>query len=185
MWKAIGWKYEEARATNYLGLIYSDKNEVLEAKESLAKSIELFSSLGATYDLAQASGDLKELETREILSLPRFSDEKSNAVFDYLVKAFIQDFIVNQFPLDRCGWRTLSNIEKEAKVPAHELYGRSGGIGSVPRHLLQSKLVESAIFTGQRGRGGDITRLRLAYSTNSEAKEYVDRELRNKSEMIS
>jgi hypothetical protein len=60
------------------------------------------------------------------------------------------------------------------------LYAKSGGTGSMVNQLIQSKLVESATFSGERGRGGEITKLRVACFTSGGAKELVDRELRNK-----
>jgi hypothetical protein len=109
------------------------------------------------------------------------SDEKTRGIFHYLVKSFIQDSIANKFPSDKSGWRSLGGIEKEAGVPGSFLYAKIGGIGPGLKPLLQSKLVESAIFSGERGRGGEITKVRLAYSANPIAREFVEGEIRKNS----
>lgn len=190
-WRKLGWCYELGRSLFFLGEVYRIQGKINRSAETYRESLRIFEDLGAKFEIEKVRKLIEECDLTmqsDILNDPStavLSDEKSRVVFDYLVKAFIQDIIVNKFPVDRCGWRSLRMIEKGTGLPASVLYARTGGVGPTLKQLFRSKLVESAIFSGQRGRGGEITRVRLAYLTNRIAKEYVDREVRNKSETLN
>jgi tetratricopeptide (TPR) repeat protein len=190
-WKKLEWVYELALTTSLLAEVYQSENKISEAIDSYKKSLGIFEELGAEFEIQKVK---KSKEAFERLvesyrltgtSMDVLSDVKSRAIFQYLVKTYILDSIVNKYPNEKCGWRSLRMIEKEARVPGSVLYAKTGGIGDVLKHLLQSKLIESAIFSGERGRGGVITKMRVAYMTNALAKEFVNRELRNKSQVVT
>jgi len=60
-----------------------------------------------------------------------------------------------------------------ARVPASSLYGRHGGYGAAIEELLSRGLVETRIFSGQRGRGGEVVKVRISYGIEP-VKRYVD-----------
>jgi len=59
------------------------------------------------------------------------------------------------------------------KIPRASLYGEHGNYGAMMKELLARGLVEMRVFTGQRGRGGEVTRARVAYDKEP-VKRYVD-----------
>jgi hypothetical protein len=61
-------------------------------------------------------------------------------------------------------------------IPRSHVYGdtRYGHIfGKQLETLLESSLVESRVFLGERGRGGNITKARVAYD-NADVKTYIN-----------
>jgi tetratricopeptide (TPR) repeat protein len=185
-WKRLGWRYEFALTLTLLGEVYQNEDKILGAANSYKESLQVLEELGAQIEIQRARNSKEECERLinsarlENTPIEILSDEKGQIVFENLVKAFIQDYIVNKIPVEKCGWRSLRVIERETGVPGSVLYAKTGGVGSLLRQLLGSKLVESAIFSGERGRGGEITKVRVAYLANTAAKEFVDKELRNK-----
>ncbi|MDH5362107.1 MAG: hypothetical protein OEW84_02190, partial [Aigarchaeota archaeon] len=102
-----------------------------------------------------------------------FKTSRAEAAFDYLVNAFIEDYMSKRLYLEQAGWRALTQIAKMAKIPVSSLYGRRGGYGATISELLSRGLAETRIFTGQRGRGGEIVKVRISYDKEP-VKRYVD-----------
>jgi KaiC/GvpD/RAD55 family RecA-like ATPase len=92
-----------------------------------------------------------------------FKEPEAFLVFNYLVKAFVEDYMVNRLPLDRSGWRTRIKIVNSAKVTQVSLYGWQGRQGPVLKELLSRGLVETRFFPRERGRGGEVVKVRVAY----------------------
>jgi tetratricopeptide (TPR) repeat protein len=90
-----------------------------------------------------------------------FKSDTAHVVFCFLVKSFNED-ILKKFPRERCGWRTLMDIVKQSKVSKHALYESAGKRGYAISELERSGLIEVKVFTGERGRGGSITKVRVA-----------------------
>jgi hypothetical protein len=103
-----------------------------------------------------------------------FDSPKAKAVFDQVVKSFIEDYMVDRMNLDQSGWRTASEIASRSKVSLREVYGRNGKHGPAISELVSRGLVETRVFKGQRGRGGEIIRVRVAYDKEP-VKRLVDR----------
>jgi tetratricopeptide (TPR) repeat protein len=100
-----------------------------------------------------------------------FGSEAAQKTFDFLVKAFNEDCI-RKFPIERSGWRTLMDIVKQGKISKYSAYGSACKQGNAIRELEQSSLIEARIFTGERGRGGKILKVRVAYY-NKNLRRYV------------
>lgn len=106
-------------------------------------------------------------EVQRIAELPQFkfkfkSDEALKAL-DFLVKALFDDYVNGKLPLERSGWRTLMELVKKGKISRYGAY-RSHGYGrKAISELERSGLVEAKIFSGERGRGGRILKVRIAY----------------------
>lgn len=97
----------------------------------------------------------------------------ARAVFDYLVKAFIEDYMMRKLRYEQAGWRSLSDVASSTNISRSLLYGRAGKYGQALTELMSRGLVESRILTGQRGRGGEVVKVRIAYDKDP-VKRYVD-----------
>jgi KaiC/GvpD/RAD55 family RecA-like ATPase len=95
---------------------------------------------------------------------------QAQTVFDYLVRSFKEDYLDRKFAIEQAGWRTRQAISDNTQVAIGSFYGKDGKLGSLLKELLSSGLVEARFFAGQRGRGGEVTKLRVAYE-----KEHVKR----------
>ncbi len=103
----------------------------------------------------------------------RFDTERSRAVFRLLVREFLIDYMSKRLYADAAGWRTLVQIVRETKIPRSALYGPQGRDGPVLAELERRGLVESRIFPKERGRGGAVKRVRVAYD-NAIVKKIVE-----------
>jgi len=103
-----------------------------------------------------------------------FNAEPAQKTFSFIVNAFIKDYMREKLSLERSGWRTLMDIVKFGEVPKSSVYNAGGGMGSAISELAKRGLVEIRVFPGERGRGGRILKLRLAYEKET-IKRYVDK----------
>ena len=103
-----------------------------------------------------------------------FTSTRAEALFDHSVKCFIEDYMVEKMPLEQSGWRSLNEVSKHLMVSGESLLGRNGAYGPSVRELISRGLIEARIFKGQRGRGGNVVKVRLAYDKEP-VKRYVDR----------
>ncbi len=104
----------------------------------------------------------------------RFDTERSRKVFQYMIKEFLIDYMSKRIYVDKAGWRTLVQIVREVRIPRSALYGPRGRDGPVLAELERRGLVESRIFPKERGRGGAVKRVRVAYD-NAIVKRIVER----------
>jgi adenylate cyclase len=104
----------------------------------------------------------------------RGANAQTKVLFDFLVDAFIEDYMRKRLYIEQSGWRSLNQIADACKVPQRALYGRSGRYGPTMKELITRGLVELRTFTGHRGRGGSATKVRIAYDREP-TKRYVDR----------
>lgn len=110
----------------------------------------------------------------------QFKTENAKKVFKYLTKAFVADYMKRKLVLEKSGWRTFMQIIKNAKTPKSSIYGAAGRRGFAIAELERRGLVEARIFPGERGRGGNITKLRIYYEKET-IKRYIDqRVMKNK-----
>ena len=112
--------------------------------------------------------EIQKLDAARGLNI-RFNDKKMKELFDYLSKSFISDLTIEKLHEDKSGWRTISQISNDMGIPTSTAYGKvKGGMGVVFVELQRIGLMETRVFPGERGRGGTVTRIRIAY-----AKEHV------------
>ena len=102
-----------------------------------------------------------------------FNIEAAQNTFSYIADAFINDYMRQKLSLEKSGWRTLMDIVKHGNVPKSSVYDAHGGLGNAVSELENRGLVEIRVFPGERGRGGRILKLRLAYEKET-VKRYVD-----------
>ena len=93
----------------------------------------------------------------------QFKSGVASKVFDALVDFFIEDYMVKRYVSDKSGWRTLPEIAQRAQLPPSSLYGKSSTFNPSLDEILRRGLIETRIFPGERGRGGEVMRLRIAY----------------------
>ncbi|UCD40119.1 MAG: hypothetical protein JSV87_00790 [Candidatus Bathyarchaeota archaeon] len=102
-----------------------------------------------------------------------FASKAAEKTFNYLVRAFIEDYMKRRLFIQEAGWRSLVQITKGAGVSARSVYGSGGRHGSAMSELVRRGLVETRIFPGERGRGGRIVKVRISYERET-MKRYVD-----------
>jgi hypothetical protein len=105
-----------------------------------------------------------------------FRSEAAQKAFDFLVKAFVEDYFHRRFPVERAGWRTMMDVVSQANVSRYSMYGSSDHRGIVTRELENLDVVEVRFFFGERGRGGKILKLRVSYE-NEVVKQYIDQRI--------
>ena len=99
-------------------------------------------------------------------------------ILTHLAESYSEDRDVKNLAPSHCGWRTLMSIVEALKIPRSHLYGPrryNRAYGRQLDDLVKAGLVESRIFPGERGRGGEITKIRISYE-NQPGKRY-DNEL--------
>jgi hypothetical protein len=106
-----------------------------------------------------------------------FKSVAAQKTFSYIVNAFIKDYMRERLVMEKSGWRTRMDVVKHGNVAKSRVYNGHGGIGSAISELARRGLVEIRVFPGERGRGGRITKLRLAYEKET-LKRYVDKLVR-------
>ena len=105
-----------------------------------------------------------------------FKTDSARRVFDFLLNAFVQDYMRRRLPLEWSGWRTLMEIAKHAKVSRHSLYGDGTSRGRAISELEHRGFVEVRIFPKERGRGGKISKFRVFYEKET-VKRRIDQEI--------
>jgi CRP/FNR family cyclic AMP-dependent transcriptional regulator len=84
-------------------------------------------------------------------------------VFDALIDSFIEDYMAQKYVAEKSGWRTLAEIAQMTHVSPSSLYGKTSTLGPTLDEPLRRGLIETRVFPGERGRGGEVMRLRIAY----------------------
>lgn len=103
-----------------------------------------------------------------------FQSDRAEKIFAYLLKSFVDDHVVEKLSAESSGWRSLVEIAEGVGLSKTSLYSLEG-VGSM-RELSRRGVIERKTLTGQRGRGGKVSRSRIAYGKGF-VKEYVDRYL--------
>lgn len=106
----------------------------------------------------------------------QFQTDNAQKVFEYLTRAFIEDYMRRRMALEKSGWRTFVQIKKHAKVPKSSIYGTIARRGYAISELEKRGLVETRIFPGERGRGGRIIKARIYYEKET-IKRYIDQHI--------
>jgi len=92
-----------------------------------------------------------------------FKVPSAKKAFDFLISAFIQDYMRRRLPLEWSGWRTLMEIVKRTGLSRHSVYGDESSRGLAIVELENRGLIEARVFPKERGRGGKITKVRVFY----------------------
>jgi hypothetical protein len=105
-----------------------------------------------------------------------FKTEVAKKAFNFLLKAFVQDYMRRRLPLEWSGWRTLMEIAKQANLSKHSIYGDGQFRGRAIAELERRGFIEARIFPKERGRGGKITKVRVFYEREP-VKRRIDLEI--------
>ncbi len=100
-----------------------------------------------------------------------FRVKSAEAILSFLASSYFEDN-EEKMPLDRCGWRSLADVMKNGKVPRSSVYRVGGGQGIAITELEKRGLIEAKMISGERGRGGNILKLRICYE-REDVKRYV------------
>jgi hypothetical protein len=92
-----------------------------------------------------------------------FETGRARGVFQHLATVFLRDYLSQGLFADKAGWRSLMDLVRELGIPRSAFYGPGGHDGAVIAELEKRDLVERKIFPNERGRGGAITKIRVAY----------------------
>jgi KaiC/GvpD/RAD55 family RecA-like ATPase len=101
-----------------------------------------------------------------------FENQTTERVFDYLLRSFVDDHVRESTSVESSGWRTLVDVATNIGVAPSLLYSPKASV--FIGEPLRNRIIERRIFPKERGRGGRVTRLRVAYQ-NPSVKEFVDR----------
>jgi tetratricopeptide (TPR) repeat protein len=103
----------------------------------------------------------------------RFKTASAEKAFNFLVQAFIDDYMRRRLIIQEAGWRSLVQISKSARISLRSVYGGSGHHGVTISELQRRGLIETRIFPKERGRGGNIVKARICYDKET-IKRYID-----------
>lgn len=92
-----------------------------------------------------------------------FRSEAAEKAFKYLITAFREDQMKRNLSEEKRGWRTLTEISRNAHISAYSMYGRHGRGGVATRELRLLDAIESRLFLGERGRAGSVLKMRIRY----------------------
>ncbi|MDE1852878.1 MAG: hypothetical protein KGI38_03915 [Thaumarchaeota archaeon] len=150
----------------------------VEEGRRLQHYIRLRTLRGAKFDSSWRKIDLFESNQVRLSSGKEvfgFQSEGAEKIFTYLLKSFVEDHLKEKRPAESSGWRSLVEIAVGIGVARTTLYSAEG---SAPmKELVRKGVVERRVLANQRGRGGRVTSMRIAYE-KSFVKEYVDRYVR-------
>jgi predicted ATPase len=141
-----------------------------KAKNFQAKPITV------TVGVSQEKGDANQ-PLEAVIPAIEFRSEASRKVFDFLADCFREESVQRRIPQERAGWRTLMDVVREGKVSKYSIYGSMGSRGKAMLELERSGLVDVRVFAGERGRGGEILKVRVAYEKEF-VRRYVDQNVR-------
>jgi tetratricopeptide (TPR) repeat protein len=116
---------------------------------------------------------LGEQELVAALDSFEFECKDARDAFSVLISAFVEDYTNARLPQEQSGWRTLTRIAKEGHISQYSLYGSPNRRGPALSELERKGTIESRWFPGERGRGGKILKLRIAYEKEN-IKNYFD-----------
>jgi hypothetical protein len=105
-----------------------------------------------------------------------FQSEDSEKIFNYLLKSFVDDHFVEKHTAETSGWRSLVEIARGIGASGTSLYTATGTASL--KELSRRGVIERRVLSKQRGRGGRVTRTRIAYEKGF-VKEYVNRYVEN------
>ena len=108
-----------------------------------------------------------------------FRTKAAQRVFDFLISSFVEDYMRQRISLEKSGWRTMMHIIKHGKVSRSSVYGVGGRRGRAISELERRGLVETRVFPGERGRGGRILKIRIAYEKETIKRHLDQRVMKN------
>jgi tetratricopeptide (TPR) repeat protein len=149
--------------------------------ESVSISVQIADVAGVSLSpqvvYADDLGNFRTIRAEEtkIQAVVEFGHKVAQLVFNYLVNSFIEDRVKQRLGVEKAGWRSLPQIIKETGVSKRSMYGAGGRLGPSLYELQRKGLANLETFLGERGRGGQVLRVRIYYQ-----KELVRRYVKEK-----
>jgi KaiC/GvpD/RAD55 family RecA-like ATPase len=146
-----------------------------EKRGKLEHFIRLRALRGARFDSSWRRIELHETNRVRLLSGRDafvFENDEAQRVFDYLLKEFVDDYYGTKLPMDSSGWRSLVEIARNMGARTTLFY--STKYSMLFRDLIKRNMIERKFFSKERGRGGSVARLRIAYQNDS-VREMLER----------
>jgi tetratricopeptide (TPR) repeat protein len=139
-----------------LNPVISYADDLGKARTGKSKPVTITVQIGSLEDKTKSTAEPPEVQFE-------FKSEAAEKAFNFLVRAFQEDYMTHRMSQEKSGWRTLMEVVRNAQVTMHSMYGRSGKGGKATRELERSGLVEQRFFLGERGRGGRVLKMRICY----------------------
>ena len=92
-----------------------------------------------------------------------FREPLQRRIFEFLVGVFIDDYMRKKYLADDSGWQTLPSLAKGLQLSTRSMYDKYGGFSSDIGRLIRRGLLEDRVHLNERGRGGKVLRIRVAY----------------------
>ena len=115
-------------------------------------------------------GDFVVYDVEPVLMRPTitFESKPAHEIFAYLVGAFKEDHVRRRMSVEKSGWRTRTQILRDVKrLHKSHVYGSHGRLGPGIMRLLDRGLIGVETLKGERGRGGSLTKIRIAYEKDA------------------
>jgi tetratricopeptide (TPR) repeat protein len=135
-------------------------NELGETRKTTTEPITIAVQLGSI-------GDKFEDISKPIQGKFAFESVAGEKTFNFLVSAFEEDYTRRRLPEEKSGWRTLMEVVRKGHVSKYSMYGQSGRNGAAILELKNFSLVESRFFLGERGRSGQVLKIRINYQNEN------------------
>lgn len=176
IWRRLGWKWELGKTLFELAKVQLLSKDFESSEDSLRQSLEIFEQLGAGLDVQSAK--LRLEKTIELSRLSRLWNdalprESPRSLFEIMIRDFYEDVAIKKLSIDNSGWRTLSELSRRSKLPRSALYASGSKGAEVFKEMVKSGLVETRVYAGERGRGGNVLKIRVAYDKDKNIREYV------------
>jgi tetratricopeptide (TPR) repeat protein len=155
--ETIKLKLKSIKANNYN--ILSEAffiDDLGEIKASKLNSITITAKLASSETKRANIPDRKERKSE-------FRSEAAEKAFNYLTKAYEEDQLRHRITQEKMGWRTLTEISRNAHISMYSMYGRHAKGGEAVRELRLMDIIELRSFLGERGRGGRVLKMRIRY----------------------
>ncbi len=140
-------------------------------KEQAFRSLLRKMNLEAELPLSPATDVPSSVDLAE--EVFEFESDRSKVIFEQLASDFLRDYMLLNFMEAKSGWRSTVEIGRETGIPISSLYSRGRGTAAPFRELWKRGLLEMRVSPGERGRGGEVTKVRVAYE-KAPVREYVN-----------
>jgi tetratricopeptide (TPR) repeat protein len=161
--------------------IPTQHNIIVEPEHRIVEKQDLIAAETSSKPLIKTAESEKVSSPRAVILDQNFefAIETAKMAFDYLVSAFVEDYMRRRIAQEKAGWRSLMKIVNEGKLSKSSMYGFRGRKGRALIELESRGLVEARFFPGERGRGGKILKLKVAYEKEI-IKRLIDNRIMNK-----
>jgi tetratricopeptide (TPR) repeat protein len=105
-----------------------------------------------------------------------FKSQAAQKASNFLIKALFEDLHKQKLSQEKAGWRTLVDLIKKGKLTNYSVYGTIKHRGIALQELERLGLIETQYFIGERGRGGRIMKIRIAYE-KEKIKNYANTQI--------